>query len=101
MDSDDPVKITLHGGTDVFHPRLNDDDRKKLDPIPLGAVPYPLDLPKGCKFAPWCKYCTQKCIDAEPELKQVAEGQYVRVFTSLDKARKEAAEYENCCPLLI
>ena len=31
-------------------PRLND-DRKKLDPIP-GAVPHPLDLPKGCKFAP-------------------------------------------------
>ena len=59
-------------------PRLND-DRKKLDPIP-GAVPHPLDLPKGCKFAPRCKYCTQKCIDAEPELKQVAEGQYVRCF---------------------
>ena len=58
-------------------PRLND-DRKKLDPIP-GAVPHPLDLPKGCKFAPRCKYCTQKCIDAEPELKQVAEGQYRHV----------------------
>ena len=71
-------------------PRLND-DRKKLDPIP-GAVPHPLDLPKGCKFAPRCKYCTQKCIDAEPELKQVAEGQYVRCFDP-DKEERRSAEH--------
>ena len=71
-------------------PRLND-DRKKLDPIP-GAVPHPLDLPKGCKFAPRCKYCTQKCIDAEPELKQVAEGQYVRCFYP-DKDERRSAEH--------
>ena len=71
-------------------PRLND-DRKKLDPIP-GAVPHPLDLPKGCKFAPRCKYCTQKCIDAEPELKQVAEGQYVRCFYP-EKAERSSAEH--------
>ena len=69
-------------------PRLND-DRKKLDPIP-GAVPHPLDLPKGCKFAPRCKYCTQKCIDAEPELKQVAEGQYVRCFYPDKEERRSA-----------
>ena len=71
-------------------PRLND-DRKKLDPIP-GAVPHPLDLPKGCKFAPRCKYCTQKCIDAEPELKHVAEGQYVRCFYP-DKEERRSAEH--------
>ena len=71
-------------------PRLND-DRKKLDPIP-GTVPHPLDLPKGCKFAPRCKYCTQKCIDAEPELKQVAEGQYVRCFYP-DKEERRSAEH--------
>ena len=71
-------------------PRLNE-DRKKLDPIP-GAVPHPLDLPKGCKFAPRCKYCTQKCIDAEPELKQVAEGQYVRCFYP-DKEERRSAEH--------
>ncbi|MCI8528853.1 MAG: ABC transporter ATP-binding protein [Lachnospiraceae bacterium] len=59
-------------------PRLND-DRTKLDPIP-GVVPHPLDLPKGCKFAPRCKYCTQKCIDQEPPLEKVGEGQLIRCF---------------------
>ena len=59
-------------------PRLND-DRKKLDPIP-GVVPHPLDLPKGCKFAPRCKYCTKRCQEEEPELVHVSEEQQVRCF---------------------
>lgn len=54
-------------------PRI-EGDKGKLEPIP-GAVPHPLALPKGCKFAPRCKYCTQKCIDEEPELIEVASGQ--------------------------
>lgn len=71
-------------------PRLND-DRAKLDPIP-GVVPHPLDLPKGCKFAPRCKYCTQKCIDEEPALVKVADGQLVRCFYP-DKGERRSAEH--------
>lgn len=66
-------------------------DRNKLDPIP-GAVPHPLDLPKGCKFAPRCKYCTQKCIDEEPDLMQVGEDQYIRCFYP-DKDERRSAEH--------
>ncbi len=73
-------------------PRLNE-DRNKLDPIP-GVVPHPLDLPKGCKFAPRCKYCTQKCLDEEPKLTKVAEGQYVRCFYA-DKAERKSAAHEK------
>ena len=73
-------------------PRL-DDDRSKLDPIP-GVVPHPLDLPKGCKFAPRCKYCTQKCIDEEPALAQVGEEQWVRCFYP-EKAERRSAEHEK------
>ena len=70
-------------------PRLND-NRKKLDPIP-GTVPHPLDLPKGCKFAPRCKYCTQKCIDQEPELVQVAEEQWIRcIYPDKEERRSES-----------
>ncbi len=59
-------------------PRI-DKIHEKIEPIP-GMVPHPLDLPKGCKFAPRCKYCTQKCLDEEPELKDVGNGQLVRCF---------------------
>ena len=59
-------------------PRL-DTDAERLDAIP-GAVPHPLALPKGCKFAPRCKYCTKRCEEEEPEMVKVAEGQEVRCF---------------------
>ena len=49
----------------------------KLEPIP-GVVPHPLALPKGCKFAPRCKYATAKCTEIEPELLEVTPGQKIR-----------------------
>lgn len=61
----------------------------KLEPIP-GSVPHPLALPKGCKFAPRCKYCTQKCIDREPELRENVEGQFIRCFYPSKEERKSA-----------
>ena len=71
-------------GLMVSIPRLDTPANERLDAIP-GAVPHPLDLPKGCKFAPRCKYCTQKCLEEEPALVEVAPGQQVRCFY----ARKE------------
>ncbi len=50
-----------------------------IRPIP-GAVPHPLEMPQGCRFAPRCPYCTQKCIDHQPELKDVGGGHRVRCF---------------------
>ncbi|MGI5894756.1 MAG: ABC transporter ATP-binding protein [Candidatus Merdivicinus sp.] len=60
-------------------PRLNTPTGIRLDAIP-GAVPHPLDLPKGCKFAPRCKYATDKCREYEPGLYQVEENHQVRCF---------------------
>ena len=71
-------------GLMVSIPRLDTPANVRLDAIP-GAVPHPLDLPKGCKFAPRCKYCTKKCMEEEPDLVEVAPGQQVRCFY----ARKE------------
>ncbi len=59
-------------------PRI-DKIHEKIEPIP-GVVPHPLALPKGCKFAPRCKYCTQKCIDEAPELQDAGNGQLIRCF---------------------
>ena len=60
---------------------------QKLEPIP-GSVPHPLALPKGCKFAPRCKYCTQKCIDQEPELRENVAGQFIRCFYPCKEERR-------------
>ena len=67
-------------------PRL-DNITDKLEPIP-GAVPHPLDLPKGCKFAPRCKYATAKCLEEEPALAEVAPGQKVRCFYPEKEVRR-------------
>lgn len=57
-------------------PRL-DSPKGKLDAIP-GSVPHPLNLPKGCKFAPRCKYATDKCTVQEIENFEVEPGHFVR-----------------------
>lgn len=47
-------------------PRLDTPSDERLEAIP-GAVPHPLDLPKGCKFAPRCKYATERCMRIPPQ----------------------------------
>ncbi len=66
---------------------------KKIEPIP-GVVPHPLALPKGCKFAPRCKYCTQKCIDEEPVLKDMGDGQQIRCFYP-EKEVRQSEEHKE------
>ena len=60
-------------------PSLTSDRGTRLDAIP-GSVPNPFDLPKGCRFAPRCKYATDKCRNEMPELKSVGENQMIRCF---------------------
>lgn len=73
-------------------PRI-DNITEKLEPIP-GVVPHPLALPKGCKFAPRCKYCTKKCEEEEPELLDVGNGQQIRCFYP-DKEVRRSAEHQK------
>lgn len=74
--TDCPVSHPYTEGLMRSIPRI-DNMGHKLEPIP-GAVPHPLDLPKGCKFAPRCKYATRKCLEDEPELLEIVPGQKVR-----------------------
>ena len=83
-----PVR-EIFAGSDMMHPytegllrsipRLDADTDERLESIP-GAVPHPLNLPKGCKFAPRCKYCTERCLNEEPQLVNVNEKQQIRCF---------------------
>ena len=67
-------------------PRLDTPAGTRLEAIP-GAVPHPLDLPKGCKFAPRCKYCTERCRKEEPELVEIEENHQIRCFYPDKEAR--------------
>jgi len=73
-------------------PRI-DNITEKLEPIP-GAVPHPLALPKGCKFAPRCKYATAKCIEEEPKLSEVTPGQMIRCHYPRKEVRRSAEHRE-------
>jgi len=84
-----PVDFIFKPVTDFSHPyteglltsipMLHSNQGDRLDAIP-GAVPHPLDLPKGCRFAPRCKYRTEKCDENMPDLQEVSESQSVRCF---------------------
>ena len=73
-------------------PRI-DNITHKLEPIP-GVVPHPLALPKGCKFAPRCKYATQKCLEEEPQLIECIPGQKIRCFYP-EKEVRNSAEHQK------
>ena len=60
-------------------PRLDTPSDAKLEAIP-GAVPHPLNLPEGCKFAPRCKYATDKCKKEQPELFTIEKDHSIRCF---------------------
>ena len=77
-----PVTDYSHPYTEallVSIPLLSGNQGERLDAIP-GAVPHPLDLPTGCRFAPRCKYCTELCEKELPELSLVRAEQSVRCF---------------------
>lgn len=67
-------------------PRLDTPVGARLEAIP-GAVPHPLDLPKGCKFAPRCKYATEKCMNEEPKLELAEDNHLIRCFYPNKEAR--------------
>lgn len=75
-------------------PRLDTPTGVRLEAIP-GAVPHPLDLPKGCKFAPRCKYATEKCQAEEPALQDVEPGHQVRCFYPVKSERQERLRKER------
>ncbi|HHX02864.1 MAG TPA: ABC transporter ATP-binding protein [Tissierellia bacterium] len=86
---DAPVRMIFGDESEFSHPytegllvsipRLDTPTGIRLQAIP-GAVPHPLNLPKGCKFAPRCKYATDKCRTEEPELYEVEKNHTVRCF---------------------
>jgi peptide/nickel transport system ATP-binding protein len=65
-------------------PKMNDDSRR-LKPID-GMPPDPTNLPKGCVFAPRCKYASEACRVSEIPAVEITPGHFCKCL----KAKKEA-----------
>ncbi len=52
------------------------DNRQERIPI-KGEITSPINPPDTCRFAKRCPYCTQECLDAAPELKEVSPNHFV------------------------
>ena len=63
-------------------PRL-DVEVDRLSPI-AGMMPSPIDLPKGCKFAPRCPYATDACLEAEPAAREISPGHFVKCCRDME-----------------
>lgn len=51
---------------------------KKTERIPLeGEVPSAVNVPSGCPFRTRCRYCTDKCSQIKPELKDMGNDHQV------------------------
>ncbi|NLY09447.1 MAG: ABC transporter ATP-binding protein [Tissierellia bacterium] len=59
----------------LFHsmPRVDQQKSQRLEPI-LGSPPDMLNPPKGCPFAPRCKYARKICVEELPPLVIIGEG---------------------------
>ncbi len=58
---------------------------KRLKPI-HGLMPDPANLPQGCKFAPRCEFCTERCTKQEQELTAVSpDGHLVRCWRAVEE----------------
>lgn len=64
-----------------------DQDKERLTTI-SGVVPNMFDLPKGCKFAPRCKYSQDICFESEPGMTDIDNTHKVACFFPLTEAVK-------------
>lgn len=75
-------------GLIVSIPRLDTPADQRLEAI-KGSVPHPLNLPKGCKFEPRCKYATEKCKENQPELLEVEKDHFIRCYYPVKGVRSD------------
>ncbi len=71
---EDVFNHTRHPYTEGLFNSLPNISRRvdELTPIP-GMMPDPTNLPKGCAFAPRCRYATEACKEKQPEMRMFGE----------------------------
>lgn len=89
-DSKHPYTIGLLGSV----PRLDLPRKRKLYVI-NGLPPHLAHLPKGCNFAPRCRYAVDHCQEEKPTLDEVGENHFSACFRSGEVRELVAKERED------
>ncbi len=68
----------------------------ELESIP-GNVPNPKYMPKGCKFAPRCKYAFDRCREEEPGFTDLGNGHQSRCWRCVKEGvRTDGRQFISC-----
>jgi len=73
-------------------PKLNGDSENRLNAIP-GAVPNPLELPKGCNFYARCSYATAECRGNSPILEEIRANRKIACWNPIEEQAEEVSHY--------
>lgn len=74
---------------------LPDPEAEKREVLLEGDVPSPINIPRGCRFHPRCRYATEKCKKKEPQL-LARDGCLVACHYEIDfSAEKVIGELTN------
>ena len=68
-----PYTRLLLSSSPVPDPEANID----VTMVEEGDVPSPIDPPSGCRFRTRCEYATERCVQEEPIMRQVADDHFV------------------------
>lgn len=88
-----PYTKALFSAVPVANPH-----HKSMPEVLEGELPSPANPPKGCKFHTRCKYCTDKCRDEAPPMREVGSGHFVACHldeSEMLSMRKVANEEEK------
>ena len=75
--ADEVFNATRHPYTEGLFNSLPNLHQRGEELIPIkGLMPDPMDLPKGCAFAPRCAYATEACTQTAPALRHMGGTHY-------------------------
>jgi oligopeptide/dipeptide ABC transporter ATP-binding protein len=68
-----PYTAALLAAIPVPDPNVTPDERKQV----AGEIPSPVAPPSGCRFRTRCPKAQDRCAQEEPEIREIAAGQFV------------------------